>query len=120
VRAPGAILQAILQVMPQGGPVCYAPKVLKGDVSARCYTYKAFCFRAFGSWILVPVVLVLGVLVLGVAGIGSPGSSGLGSRSPRSSLRLPRLPRGLSRVMAGWVFQGCSWAGLCRWLRIYF
>jgi hypothetical protein len=62
------------------------------------------CFVLGGlSWplccrILVPGVLAPGVLVLGVAGTGNP--DGLGIRRPRSGLRLPRLPRGLSRVVA--------------------
>jgi hypothetical protein len=67
--------------------------------------------------VLVPGVLVFGVVVLGVAGIRNLGAlralDGLGSRRPLRGLRLPRLTRSLSRVMARY-FKGCFVRGSIR------
>jgi hypothetical protein len=70
------MLQAILQVMLQGaGAVGYCPKVLKGIISARCYTC---CLRGvlfLGVLFLDPRSWVLCLLLVGRF---VPGSSFLG------------------------------------------
>jgi hypothetical protein len=83
----------------------------------------ALVFWAFRAWILVPDILVPGVLVPGLLVLGGAGigSRGLGSRRPLRGLRLPRLPRSFSRVVAR-CFKAISRKGSMRGyvLRIYF
>jgi hypothetical protein len=113
------MLQAMSQVMLQGAwSVDYSLKVLKGILFLGI---MLIAFGGFCSWILVHgcyACCLRGVLFLdprswafyprvfvpGVAGTMNPGSPRQSRRWPLRGFRLPRLSRGLSRVVAGGVF----------------
>jgi hypothetical protein len=113
------MLQAILQAMLQGAwPVDYSSKVLKGVVSAGYCACRAFWTSFLGIVLAACGAFCSWVLVLGhfIPGRFIPASSFLGVLDPRSwmlcsllagrfflgPLGRPRLPCGLSRVVAGW------------------